>query len=186
MHIVTGLLCCILSQFLGDVTLTSRAYRSRDSDMEIKAGFSSYAILIEEEEELYNKAPIMVYPEDEEELDMEIDIQEDPEMMIDRNDDIILMPDAFNLETSPLDPFTFTAYKRVDKKVNPVSGTFPEEARVRRQIPQNPLLSLPKLEAIAPDLEDTPQMNQERLDKLEINSTGFLWPEEEKLFEQVM
>jgi hypothetical protein len=29
-------------------------------------------------------------------------------------------------------------------------------------------------------------MNQERLAKLEVNSTGFLWPEEEKLFNQVM
>jgi hypothetical protein len=93
MHIVTGLLCCILSQFSGDVTFTSRAYMSKYSDMEIKVGFSLYAIQIEEEEELDN-TPILVCPEDEEELNIKKDIKEDPEMMINKNDNIILMPDA--------------------------------------------------------------------------------------------
>ena len=31
----------------------------------------------------------------------------------------------------------YTAYKRVDKKVKPVPGTFPEGARVERRFPDN-------------------------------------------------
>ena len=42
-------------------------------------------------------------------------------------------------------------YKRVDKKVHPVSGTFPEEARVRRTIPEDPLLTLSPLPTKPPE-----------------------------------
>jgi hypothetical protein len=43
------------------------------------------------------------------------------------------------------DNFTFTMYKRADKKIHPVSGIFPEEARVRYTIPEDPLLALQPL-----------------------------------------
>src|ERR1700683_4066020 len=46
--------------------------------------------------------------------------------------------------------------------------------------------SFPKLEMVTPELEETLRMNKERLGKLDVNSTGFLWPEEEKLFNQIM
>ena len=39
---------------------------------------------------------------------------------------------------------------------------------------------------VTPELEETLRMNKERLGKLDVNSTGFLWPEEEKLFNQIM
>ena len=39
----------------------------------------------------------------------------------------------------------FTAYKRVDKKVKPVPTVFPEDAKVKRQFPEDPLDSLPNL-----------------------------------------
>jgi hypothetical protein len=80
----------------------------------------------------------------------------------------------------------FTAYKTVDKKVKPVPGIFPESARVCRQFPHNPLERLQILSPTPPTFVPTSQLTQERLDSLEINKEGFLWPEEEKLFQQVM
>ena len=81
---------------------------------------------------------------------------------------------------------SFTAYKTVDRKVKPVSGTFPQEALVRRSFPHNPLDGLPVLSKNPPEFIPTQHMTLERMKILEINSTGFLWPEEEKLFQHVM
>ena len=44
----------------------------------------------------------------------------------------------------------FTAYKRVDKKVKPVPTVFPEDAKVKRQFPEDPLDSLPNLPSHPP------------------------------------
>ena len=46
-----------------------------------------------------------------------------------------------------------TAYKRVDRKVKPVPAVFPEEARVTRQFPEDPLKSLPELTPCPPDFK---------------------------------
>jgi hypothetical protein len=152
----------------------------------IEASFSSYCLMTElkEEEEEEEREPEWVHPDE----DLEnLEICEDETLAPDAEEDVILFPTIFGREPTPdMDPFAFTAYKRVDQKVNPVSGTFPEEARVHRRIPIDPLLSLPKLASVCPPLVDTPRMNQERLAKLEINSTGFLWPQEVELFNQVM
>ena len=77
-------------------------------------------------------------------------------------------------------------YKPVARKVKPVPGVFPEDARVERKIPRNPLLTLPKLPACPPDFVPTIKLTQERLKSLSINPNGFLWPEEEKLFNHIM
>ncbi|KAI0056167.1 hypothetical protein BV25DRAFT_1814497, partial [Artomyces pyxidatus] len=79
-----------------------------------------------------------------------------------------------------------TAYKRVDQKVRPVAGTFPQDARVRRQIPEDPLTSLPLLTKHPPEFTPTTRISTEGINKLEINKEGFLWPEEEKLFKHIM
>ena len=79
-----------------------------------------------------------------------------------------------------------TAYKRVDKKVKPVLGQFPEESRVIRQIPEDPLLTLPELSCHPPDFKPSTRITIERLELLNLNPDGFLLPEEEKLFQQVM
>ncbi len=58
---------------------------------------------------------------------------------------------GINLKHSPTLPATptsamvFTAYKRVDKKIHPVSMQLPAECEVIRQIPEDPLLTLPPL-----------------------------------------
>lgn len=79
-----------------------------------------------------------------------------------------------------------TAYKRVDRKVKPVPGVFPEDARVIRQIPEDPLQSLPPLLKNPPEFVETGRLTKERLASLNINPDGFLWPEEERLFGQVL
>lgn len=74
----------------------------------------------------------------------------------------------------------FTMYKTVAKKVKPVSGTFPEEARVIRTVPRDPLLTLEPLPFHAPDFVPTTKLTNQRMDELEVNKDGFLTTEEEK------
>ena len=80
----------------------------------------------------------------------------------------------------------FTAYKRVDKKVKPIDGYFPESAQVRRTIPEDPLLTLLPLSKNPPHFTPTAKLSQERLDKIQINHDGFLSEQEELLFIQVL
>ena len=80
--------------------------------------------------------------------------------------------------------YLFKLYKTVDKRVKPVKGVMPEEARVRRTFPENPLDSLPPLPMHPPEFTPTTKLTQERLESMKIND-GFLWPKEEKLFAHV-
>lgn len=79
-----------------------------------------------------------------------------------------------------------TAYKRVDKKVKPIPGVFPESCRVRRQFPEDPLKSLTPLPFHSPEFIPNGRLTLERLTEMNINPDGFLWPEEEKLFQQIL
>lgn len=78
------------------------------------------------------------------------------------------------------------AYKPVAKKVRPVPGVMPEDARVIRQIPEDPLLTLPLLSAQPPEFKPIPKISEETLGKVLNNGDGFLWPEEAKLFAHVL
>ena len=80
----------------------------------------------------------------------------------------------------------FAAYKPVARKVKPVPGIFPEDAKVQRRIPEDPLKTLPFLPTHPPDFVPTEKITSERLGLMEINSNGFLWPEEEKLLTHIM
>ena len=109
-------------------------------------------------------------------------IQED--LTMEEDDKYIFCPvDSPQQNNTPL---ALTAYKRVDKKVHPVSGTFPIDAQVRRQIPEDPLATLTPLPECPPEFTPTQKLTQERLDMLSVNSDGFLLPEEEKLFKHIM
>ncbi|KAA1478259.1 hypothetical protein DENSPDRAFT_758040, partial [Dentipellis sp. KUC8613] len=79
-----------------------------------------------------------------------------------------------------------TAYKRVDKKIKPIAGTFPEDARVERRVPRDPLETLPVLSPHPPPFTPTKKMTAERLALLNVNSQGFLQEAEVRLFEHVM
>jgi hypothetical protein len=103
----------------------------------------------------------------------------------DPEEDLILL--FYDLEDAPHDQyFSFGAYKRVDQKVKPVSGTFPEQARVRRNIPHDPLENLVPLPINPPNFIPSKRITQERMEILNVNAVGFLSSEEEKLFKHVM
>ena len=91
--------------------------------------------------------------------------------------------DALGLSHDPCR--ILTAYKRVDQKVRPVPGVFPENIKVRRIIPEDPLLSLPPLSVTPPDFVPTAKLTTERMKDLNIEADGFLWPEEVKLFKNI-
>jgi len=80
----------------------------------------------------------------------------------------------------------FTMYKRVDKKIKPVPASFPEDCYVRRTIPEDPMLTLPKLPTHSPNFTPTQKITDERMKILKINENGFLSSEEEKLFRHIM
>ncbi|KAJ6540935.1 hypothetical protein B0H10DRAFT_1855646, partial [Mycena sp. CBHHK59/15] len=80
----------------------------------------------------------------------------------------------------------YTAYKRVDKKIKPVSTTQPTGSHVHRTIPEDPLLTLPYLTKNPPVFKPSARISQERLDELEVNKDTFLTEEEEKLFSHIM
>lgn len=111
------------------------------------------------------------------ELQLELQSRTSSQMDLSENSD--------PLESSE-DDKVLAAYKRVDKKVKPVPGVFPQEARVIRNIPEDPLLTLPPLSPHPPNFIPTDHITQERLDLIKVNPDGFLWPEEEKLFIQVI
>jgi hypothetical protein len=81
---------------------------------------------------------------------------------------------------------SFTTYKPVGRRVRPISGAFPQEALVRQTFPHNPLGGLPSLSKNPLEFSPTRKISAERLKLINVNSAGFLWPEEEKLFAQVM
>lgn len=99
------------------------------------------------------------------------------------DEDIILNLDSPDCREGT---FAFTAYKRVDKKVKPIPTTFPEDCLVRRCIPEDPLLTLPPLPYHPPNFVPTYRISEERMDILDVNGKGFLWPEEERLFKHIM
>jgi len=82
--------------------------------------------------------------------------------------------------------FAGRKYKKVDVRVRPVPGVFPQEATVRRQFPNDPLANLLPLPRQPPEFIPTAKITEERMKAIGINSQGFLWPEEEKLFQQII
>jgi len=78
------------------------------------------------------------------------------------------------------------AYKKVANKVKPVATTMPAHARIIRQIPEDPLLTLPTLLPNPPDFVPGNRLTQEQMDNLGIFQNTFLWPEEQKLAAHVL
>jgi transposase InsO family protein len=78
------------------------------------------------------------------------------------------------------------AYKKVAKKVHPVAASLPEDFRVIRRRPEDPLLSLPQLPTQPPPFSPGPRLTQERFEELDINKFDFLQPKEVKLAAYVL
>jgi hypothetical protein len=77
-------------------------------------------------------------------------------------------------------------YKRVDKKIKPVSTTFSPDYEIRRTIPEDPLKTLQELPTHPPDFQPSQRLTKECLELLELNNQGYLSAEEEKLFAHIM
>lgn len=118
----------------------------------------------------------------------------DPNLQFESGHDIQLAAEYLNPNNDDYEPYpnnedvvnVYTAYKRVDKKVRPIAGHFPQSAQVRRTIPSDPLLTLPPLSKNPPPFEPTKHLTQERMDGIKINPEGYLSEQEERLFMQVL
>jgi hypothetical protein len=64
----------------------------------------------------------------------------------------------------------FTAHKKVDWKVKPVSGTFPQDALVKWPFPHDPLIDMTILSRNPPDFIPTQEITRERLSEMDINA----------------
>jgi hypothetical protein len=85
------------------------------------------------------------------------------------------------------DPATpVLAYKKAAKKVHPVAASLPEDFRIIRKRPEDPLASLPLLPTNPPYFIPGLRLTQERLSAMDINRYKFLWPEEERLAQHVL
>ncbi|EJF65190.1 hypothetical protein DICSQDRAFT_143866 [Dichomitus squalens LYAD-421 SS1] len=73
----------------------------------------------------------------------------------------------------------------VAQQVKPIPGVFPEGAQVVWQIPEDPLLTLPYLSPHPLEFVPTRKLMKEQLEAMKINEGGFLWPEEERLFQHI-
>ena len=77
-------------------------------------------------------------------------------------------------------------YKTVDKKVRPVPMQFPEDMKVHRQFPEDPIHNLPTLPYHPPEFIPTTKVTSERMDSLKIDENTDLLMEEKKLLQRVI
>ncbi|KAF7761172.1 hypothetical protein Agabi119p4_10581 [Agaricus bisporus var. burnettii] len=78
------------------------------------------------------------------------------------------------------------AYKSVTNKVRPVPGTMPDDCRIIRRFPENPLDSVPIILPYSPPFQPGKHLTEERVKDLGIFTNEFLLPEEQKLIVQVL
>ena len=91
-------------------------------------------------------------------------------------------PHDHQVENTPYTLVGKCHYRPVNQRIHPVPATFPEDAHVTQQFPEDPLLSLQLLSPNPPEFIPTQKLTCDRLKILKINEEGFLWPKEEKLF----
>ena len=97
--------------------------------------------------------------------------------------DLLSEPLVDHRVTANISDLTMTsaAYKKVANKVRPVPTTLPEEFRIVRRAHPNPLENMPVLPTHPPEFSPGRRFTRERYEALDIDPTGFLWPEERKL-----
>ncbi|KAF8657399.1 hypothetical protein AX14_007886 [Amanita brunnescens Koide BX004] len=78
------------------------------------------------------------------------------------------------------------AYKKVTNCIKPVTTTLPEKFRIVRHIPSDPLADLPTLPKKLPDFVPGTRYMEEQMKAQNINPTGFLMMEEEKLIHHLI
>ena len=92
-----------------------------------------------------------------------------------------------NHEDSGLEPGArVLKYKKVEDRIRPVPAVMPEDVKVRRVFPEDPLMNLPVLPTHPPEFSPTPKVTQERMDKLGIDDNKDLTDEEKRLLKHVL
>ena len=79
------------------------------------------------------------------------------------------------------DGYDMYVYKKVDRKVRPIATTLPEEYRIIRKVPRDPLADLPILPTKPPEFVPGPRYTEERRAALNVRGDGFLTEEEARL-----
>ncbi|KAF8670344.1 hypothetical protein AX14_005891 [Amanita brunnescens Koide BX004] len=90
---------------------------------------------------------------------------------------------ALEINLASADSF---AYKKVANRIKPVATTLPEKFCIVRHIPSDPLADLPMLPKKLPDFVPGTRYMEERMKAQNINLTGFLMTEEEKLIHHLI
>lgn len=85
-------------------------------------------------------------------------------------------------------PMTSAAarYKTVDKKVKPIPGVIPDEARTIRRFPSDPLEAYKPPPIDPPPFEDGNRVTRKTLDELKLFVDGFLSEDEIKIAEHIL
>jgi hypothetical protein len=91
---------------------------------------------------------------------------------------------AYRIEQ--LEGLAATKYKTVDRKVNPVPRTTPENSKTIRKFPQTPLDDLPNIPFTPPEFQEGRRVTRKRLEDLRLNENGFLTSEELRIFEYIL
>lgn len=74
-----------------------------------------------------------------------------------------------------------TKYKKVENRTKPVATTLPEDFRINRKFPSDPLADIPNLPTKAPSFEPGERYTQERHDANPVNTNDFLTQDEKDL-----
>ena len=77
-------------------------------------------------------------------------------------------------------------YKAVDKRIRPVPAVMPEDAKVRRTFPEDPLKNLPVLSMNPPEFVPTSKITQERMDSLGIDNNPDMTMVEKRLLKHLI
>ena len=77
-------------------------------------------------------------------------------------------------------------YKPVAKRKRPVPNVIPENVKVKRRFPSDPLANLPKLPIKAPVFAPTLKFTTERMEKLAIDKNPDLSPDEINLLQYIL
>ena len=98
----------------------------------------------------------------------------------------IVQPNEKARNTSKPRKVKVQKYKAVDKKIRPVPAIMPEDAKVQRTFPEDPLENIPALPFKPPEFTPTQKVTQERMEKLGIDENSELTSEEKQLLKHII
>lgn len=82
--------------------------------------------------------------------------------------------------------FRVYRYRKVENRIRPVPAVMPEDVKVKRAFPKDPLANLPMLPKHPPHFTPTEKITQERIDKLGIGDNPDMTEEEKRLLRHII